>query len=88
MVGAMVEGGVDIIELGAPFSDPLAEGPTVQRSSQVALDQNVTLADCLDCCRNDTKPISGRSVDIDGILQSAAELWAEPVCQMMRRRRV
>ena len=51
MVGAMVEGGVDIIELGAPFSDPLAEGPTIQRSSQVALDQNITLADCLDCCR-------------------------------------
>ena len=52
MVGAMVEGGADIIELGAPFSDPLAEGPTVQRSSQVALDQNITLADCLDCCRD------------------------------------
>ena len=52
MVGAMVKGGADIIELGAPFSDPLAEGPTVQRSSQVALDQNITLADCLDCCRN------------------------------------
>ena len=51
MVGAMVEGGVDIIELGVPFSDPLAEGPTIQRSSQVALDQNITLADCLDCCR-------------------------------------
>ena len=52
MVEAMVEGGVDIIELGAPFSDPLAEGVTIQKSSQVALDQNVTLADCLACCRN------------------------------------
>ena len=51
MVGAMVEGGADIIELGAPFSDPLAEGPTIQRSSQIALDQNITLADLLDCCR-------------------------------------
>ena len=47
----MVDGGVDIIELGAPFSDPLGEGPTIQRSSQIALGQNITLADCLDCCR-------------------------------------
>ena len=51
MVSAMVEGGVDIIELGAPFSDPLAEGPTIQKSSQIALDQNVTLTDCLECCK-------------------------------------
>ncbi len=51
LIGAMVDGGVDIIELGAPFSDPLAEGPTIQKSSQIALDQNVTLSDCLDCSR-------------------------------------
>ena len=52
MVGAMVGGGADIIELGVPFSDPLAEGPTIQRSSRIALDQNITLADCLACCRD------------------------------------
>ena len=51
LVGAMVEGGVDIIELGAPFSDPLAEGPTIQKSSQIALDQGITLEDCLDSSR-------------------------------------
>jgi tryptophan synthase alpha chain len=37
------EGGADIIELGVPFSDPVADGPTIQRSSQVALEQGVTL---------------------------------------------
>lgn len=52
LVGAMVEGGVDIIELGAPFSDPLAEGPTIQKSSQIALEQNITLGDCLDSSRS------------------------------------
>ena len=52
LVAAMVNGGVDIIELGAPFSDPLAEGPTIQKSSQIALDQGVTLDDCLDCTRS------------------------------------
>ena len=51
LVGAMVEGGIDIIELGAPFSDPLAEGPTIQKSSQIALDQGITLEDCLDSSR-------------------------------------
>ncbi|KJR41098.1 tryptophan synthase, alpha subunit [Candidatus Magnetoovum chiemensis] len=35
--------GADIIELGVPFSDPLADGPTIQRASERALAQNVTL---------------------------------------------
>ena len=37
------KGGADIIELGMPFSDPLADGPIIQRSSQVALSQGITL---------------------------------------------
>ena len=35
--------GVDIVELGVPFSDPMADGPTIQASSQRALNNNVTL---------------------------------------------
>jgi tryptophan synthase alpha chain len=41
---AMVRGGADLIEIGVPFSDPLADGATVQRTSQVALRHGVTLA--------------------------------------------
>jgi tryptophan synthase alpha chain len=37
------ECGADIVELGVPFSDPLADGPTIQRASERALAQNVTL---------------------------------------------
>ena len=47
-VPALIEGGADIIELGVPFSDPLAEGPTIQRSSYHALKQDVTSAICLE----------------------------------------
>ena len=38
---ALVEGGADVIELGVPFSDPMADGPTIQRSSERALARGV-----------------------------------------------
>ena len=44
---ALVRGGADIVEIGVPFSDPLADGATVQRTSQKALEQGVTLADAV-----------------------------------------
>jgi len=43
----LVESGADIIELGVPFSDPMADGPTIQRSSERALKHNVSLNDVL-----------------------------------------
>jgi tryptophan synthase alpha chain len=47
LLRAAMDGGADLIELGVPFSDPLADGATVQRASEVALRQGVTLADCI-----------------------------------------
>lgn len=43
----LVEAGADIIELGVPFSDPMADGPTIQRSSERALAKGVSLHDVL-----------------------------------------
>ncbi len=43
----VAEQGADLIELGIPFSDPLADGATVQRASHAALQNGVTLDDCL-----------------------------------------
>ena len=43
----LAEMGADVIELGVPFSDPMADGPTIQRSSQRALDSATTLSDVL-----------------------------------------
>ena len=47
LVPALVAAGADAVELGVPFSDPLAEGPTIQQSSFLALQNGVTTADCL-----------------------------------------
>ncbi len=44
----MEDAGVDIIELGIPFSDPLADGPTIQRASQRALESNISLKNILE----------------------------------------
>lgn len=41
----------DLLELGVPFSDPLADGPTIQHSTQVALEGGATLAGCLEMLR-------------------------------------
>ncbi len=46
---AAVEGGADLIELGIPFSDPLAEGPTIQRASERALARGMRTARCIEC---------------------------------------
>ena len=44
---ALVKAGADVIELGVPFSDPMADGPVIQRASERALAQGVGLADVL-----------------------------------------
>src|SRR5688572_784496 len=58
----MVEQGVDIIELGVPFSDPMAEGPVIQKSHERALVHNISLKGTLDLVKqfrktNQTTPI-------------------------------
>src|SRR3954470_1127077 len=47
LMHAMVAGGADVIELGVPFSDPMADGPVIQRSSERALKHGVTLTDVI-----------------------------------------
>lgn len=51
LMHALVEAGADVIELGVPFSDPMADGPTIQRASERALKHGVGLRDVLDMVR-------------------------------------
>jgi tryptophan synthase alpha chain len=48
---ALAEAGADVIELGVPFSDPIADGPTIQRASERALKNGTSLAAVLDLIR-------------------------------------
>ena len=45
-------GGADIVEIGFPFSDPLADGPVIRRAAERALTQGMRTAQCLDCLRS------------------------------------
>jgi tryptophan synthase alpha chain len=46
---AAVEGGADVVELGFPFSDPLADGPVIRRAAERALAAGMRTAACLEC---------------------------------------
>jgi tryptophan synthase alpha chain len=46
---AAVEGGADIVELGFPFSDPLADGPVIRRAAELALADGMRTGACLEC---------------------------------------
>ncbi|TIA70923.1 hypothetical protein E3P91_02841 [Wallemia ichthyophaga] len=48
---SLEKGGADIIELGVPFSDPIADGPSIQAANTVAVSNGITYADCLEFVR-------------------------------------
>lgn len=51
-IAAMAEAGVDGFEIGVPFSDPLADGPTIQAATQQALENGTTVRHCLQAVRD------------------------------------
>jgi tryptophan synthase alpha chain len=50
LVETVATAGADLLELGVPFSDPLADGPTIQQATQLALQQGVSVHRCLEMC--------------------------------------
>src|SRR5579884_1630609 len=54
---AAIDGGADILELGLPFSDPLADGATIQHAGHLTLERGMTMRGCLEVARQ----VSARS---------------------------
>jgi tryptophan synthase alpha chain len=52
IVSSLVKAGADMIEIGIPFSDPIADGPTIQNAYNTALKNGVTPQKCLHMCAN------------------------------------
>lgn len=68
LMHAMVVAGADLIELGVPFSDPMADGPVIQRSSERALAHHTRLRDVLDLVRQFRTQDSATPVVLMGYL--------------------
>jgi tryptophan synthase alpha chain len=64
----LVKGGADIIELGVPFSDPMADGPTIQRSSERALEKGVNTQFVFSCVKQFRETDSDTPVVLMGYL--------------------
>ena len=76
---ALAEAGADVIELGIPFSDPLADGPTIQRASERALKAGTTLASVLELVRR-IRQSSQVPIDAFRLLQSGFSDGAGEIC--------
>jgi tryptophan synthase alpha chain len=63
LAAAAVEGGADLLELGFPFSDPLADGPVIRRAGEKALAEGMRTSACLDVLR-DTRSRLGLDVPL------------------------
>jgi tryptophan synthase alpha subunit len=63
LAAAAVAGGADIVELGIPFSDPLAEGPVIRQASERALGRGMRTKECLECIRQ-TRELVGPDVPL------------------------
>ncbi|MCP3871506.1 MAG: tryptophan synthase subunit alpha [Gammaproteobacteria bacterium] len=77
LMHAMVAAGADMIELGIPFSDPMADGPVIQRASERALEHGVTLRDVLAMVRRFRAENAGTPVILMGYLNPVEALGYE-----------
>ena len=85
IIKALEESGTDIIELGIPFSDPLADGPTIQKSSELALSNGMTIATLFAQLKN-LRQHSDIPIVLMGylnpILQYGVERFIEDACRV------
>ena len=80
ILSALQEGGVDIIEIGMPYSDPIADGETIQQSNQVSLDQGMTVTHLFDQLKN-MRPSISVPVLLMGYINPVLQFGVERFCQ-------
>jgi len=85
---AMVKAGADVIELGVPFSDPMADGPVIQRSSERALKHGVGLKDVLAMVAEFRTKDSATPVVLMGYANPIERMGLVPFVAQARKARV
>ena len=78
LMHSLAANGADIIELGVPFSDPMSDGPTIQRAAERALANGVSLADVLETVRRFRQSNQSTPVVLMGYLNPIHKMGYEP----------
>jgi tryptophan synthase alpha chain len=84
VVLAAIDAGANVIELGVPFSDPVADGPVIQRASQRALQHGVTLADVLKLAAEVRQHAQSAGLIIFSYLNPVLRMGWEKFCKVAR----
>ncbi|HET7797392.1 MAG TPA: tryptophan synthase subunit alpha [Nevskia sp.] len=84
LMHALVAGGADIIELGVPFSDPMADGPTIQLACERALVHNTSLWNCCAMVAEFRKTDGRTPVVLMGYLNPIETRGLEAFCQLAK----
>jgi len=82
LMHAMVEAGASLIELGVPFSDPMADGPVIQRASERALQHNTSLRDVLGMVKDFRQTDSETPVILMGYLNPIEAMGYQTFAEM------
>ena len=82
LIPAMVEAGADGLEIGVPFSDPLADGATIQSAGFHALEQGVTLLDCVDLVARLRPKLTDTPLLLMGYYNPILNIGVERFCQL------
>jgi tryptophan synthase alpha chain len=81
---ATIDNGADVIELGVPFSDPLADGPVIQRASQRAVARGVRLTDVLEVARQLRSARPGCGIVIFSYLNPVIRMGMKRFCAVAK----
>ena len=84
IVLAAIEAGADVIELGVPFSDPVADGPVIQRASERALKHGTSLAQVLTLAAEIRERAQSTGLIIFSYLNPILRMGMEKFCKVAR----